>query len=128
VTRLTVGRDFDGQRVCGYEIRHGEVLAEAGWQPWLDFEPLGHGVLSARDPAGNVLGTTLHGLFGEDGFRTGFLTRLAARRGVEWQPAGASYASARERQVDRIADACEQYLDLDRIWGLVESAGPDGRR
>jgi hypothetical protein len=27
----------------------------------------------------------------------------------------------RQRQIDRVADACEEHLDLDRLWGLVET-------
>jgi adenosylcobyric acid synthase len=122
VTRLTEARDLEGQRVCGYEIRHGEVFPDPGWQPWLETGPQPRdAVLSARDPAGDALGTTLHGLFEEDGFRRAFLTRLASRASVDWRPTGVSYAAAREQQIDRIADACEAHLDLDGLWRLVAS-------
>ena len=76
--------------------------------------------LGLRDAAGGVLGTTLHGLFEEDAFRSSFLGFVAARRGRVWRPSGASYAAARERQIDRIADACEEHLDTERLWRLLD--------
>jgi adenosylcobyric acid synthase len=72
------------------------------------------------DATGAVLGTTLHGLFEEDAFRSHFLGFVAARRGRVWASTGTSYAAARERQIERIADACEEHLDTERLWRLVD--------
>ena len=121
VTRLVVTTASAGVPVSGYEIRHGSVLPEFGRRRW--FEGLEYdSALSARSVDGNVVGTTLHGLFEDDEFRSWFLADLAARRGREWQPSGLAFAAARERQIDTIADACEEHLQLTRIWELVESA------
>ena len=79
-------------------------------------------LISAADADGIVLGTTLHGLFEDDGFRHRFLAELAGRRGRTWADSGLSFAAARQGQIDRIADACEEHLDLDALWRLVESA------
>jgi adenosylcobyric acid synthase len=118
VTRLAVGSGPDGTRVRGYEIRHGRIEPRIGCVPWLTTS-VGH-ALGALDASGGVLGTTVHGLFEEDGFRSWFLGLVAERRGRPWRPAGKSYAAARERQIDRIADACAEHLDTDRLWRLVE--------
>jgi adenosylcobyric acid synthase len=121
VTRLVTTTASDGVSVSGYEIRHGYLLPEFGRRRW--FEGLEYdAALSARDIGGNVVGTTLHGLFEDDEFRSWFLADVAARRGRDWQPSGLTFASARERQIDTIADACEESLDLTRLWQLVESA------
>jgi adenosylcobyric acid synthase len=128
VTRLIETTDPGGEVVRGYEIRHGRVSAGPGCRPWLgsgadsDGAPDTDGTISARAASGAVLGTTVHGLFEEDGFRTAFLSEVAARRGRAWRPSGFSFAEARERQIDRIADACETHLDLDRLWRLLESS------
>ena len=45
---------------------------------------------------------------------------MAAARGKSWQPSGASFAAAREDQIDRMADVCATHLDLDALWRLVE--------
>ena len=108
-----------GAAVAGYEIRHGRIRAEREHRPWLasDGEPI-----SAADADGVVLGTTVHGLFENDAFRTRFLADVAARRGRAWSPSGLSYAGARQRQIDRVADACEEHLDLEALWRLLEPA------
>jgi adenosylcobyric acid synthase len=123
-TRLRSGTGPTGAPLHGYEIRHGRGAAQAGWEPWLTLEGASteHDVESALDPASQVFGTTLHGLFEEDGFRGDFLAAVASARGRRWQPSGASFAEARERQIDTVADACETHLDLEALWGLVESA------
>jgi adenosylcobyric acid synthase len=120
VTRLVDAIETEsGAVVTGYEIRHGRIGAERDHRPWLELDD---DLISAADAEGTVLGTTVHGIFENDDFRTRFLQRVAARRGRVWSPSGLSYAAARQRQIDRVADACEEYLDLGALWRLVESA------
>ena len=123
LTRLTTSGGPDGAPVRGYEIRHGRLSPRPGYVAWL--APDGaDGPVSAVAGAGVLLGTTLHGLFEEDAFRAWFLAHVAARRGAGWRPSGVSYAALRERQIDRIADACAAHLDLERLWALVEAGPP----
>ncbi len=121
VTRLSRARDHDGRRVGGYEIRHGRMTALGQHRPWLSLEN-DPDLVSASDAGGTVLGTTLHGLFEDDAFRHRFLAELAGRRGRTWAGSGVSFAAARQDQIDRVADACEEHLDLEALWRLVESA------
>jgi adenosylcobyric acid synthase len=125
-TRLRNGTGPDGSPVRGYEIRHGRTTAQSGSavQAWLMLEGSAESddIESARDPSGLVFGTSLHGLFEEDAFRSAFLGHVAAARGKEWQPSGLSFADARHDQIDRVADACGEYLDTDALWRLVEEA------
>ncbi len=107
-------------RCHGYEIRHGRMHPGASYSSWFDAEGSGEAV-SARTASGRVVGTTLHGLFENDAFRSWFLAAVASRRGRAWRASGLDYSSAREAQIDRIADACEAHLDLDQIWRLVET-------
>jgi adenosylcobyric acid synthase len=111
----------DGVAVAGYEIHHGLTAASAGWLPW--FDPAGgelaRDVLSARSADGLVVGTSLHGLFESDAFRSVFLTQVARAANKPWQPSGRSFAQAREAQIDRVADACETYLDRDALFDLI---------
>ncbi len=120
-TRLTTAVDANGRRVGGYEIRHGRMVAAGDHRAWLEPED-GDDLVSASDAEGTVLGTTLHGLFEDDGFRHRFLAELAGRRGRTWAGSHVSFAAARQSQIDRIANACEEHLDLEALWRLVESA------
>jgi adenosylcobyric acid synthase len=114
------GGPADGERVAGYRIHHGRVAGDgAGAEPWLvadDGTPLGWW-------DGQVAGTTLHGLFEADGFRAAVLRWAAAVAGVDPPPGlgRRSFAAARLARLDRIADAVERHLDLDRLWAIVAS-------
>jgi len=137
ITRLREGSGPGGAPVHGYEIRHGRTAALEGWEEWLRLDEIGEGdggerghddIASAHDRGGLVFGTSLHGLFEPDRFRGEFLRSVATARGKSWRPSGASFAAAREQQIDRMADACAAHLDLDALWRLVELGRPGHRR
>jgi adenosylcobyric acid synthase len=109
-----------GERVAGYRIHHGRVSARTGAQPWLvadDGTALGW-------HADRVAGTTLHGLFESDRFRAAVLGWAAEEAGAPERGGGdaVSFAAARAARFDRIADALERHLDLDRLSSLIEAA------
>ncbi len=108
VTRQRRGHALQ-QRVTGYEIHHGRVTATDSWIALDD----AYGAGPEGSQRGRFSGTTLHGLFEEDGFRSAFL-------GVE--PSGVSFAAAREAQIDRLADMLEAHLDLAAIDSLIKEA------
>ncbi len=118
VTRRRCGRAF-GQRVAGYEIHHGRTVLRPGATAWLEFDDEhGRGPGGAASSDGSVLGTGLHGLFDEDGFRGAFLGHVADLRRKRFVPAGVDFAAAREAQLDRLADLVESNVDtaaIDRI-------------
>jgi adenosylcobyric acid synthase len=108
VTRQRRGHALD-QRVTGYQIHHGRVTAA---DPWIALDDA-YGAHPEGSRQGRFAGTTLHGLFEDDGFRAAFL-------GIE--PSGVSFAAAREAQLDRLADMLEAHLDLTAIETLVKEA------
>jgi adenosylcobyric acid synthase len=107
-------------RVTGYQIHHGVTTTS---DPWITLddaygtepEPEGSGTRN-----GQIRGTTLHGLFEEDGFRAAFLSEVAVTRHKTWRPLGASFAAARESQFDRLADMLEAHLDMQALEGLLQ--------
>jgi adenosylcobyric acid synthase len=105
-----------GQRVSGYEIHHGVTTRGPAAAGWVHLDDV-HGCEGdgAVDPEANAVGTSLHGLFEEDGFRATFLTEVGRRREKTFVPAGASFAAAREAQFDRLADVIEANLDLEAV-------------
>jgi adenosylcobyric acid synthase len=74
--------------------------------------------------AGRVVGTTLHGLFENDGLRAGVLRWAAERAGKRWSPSGLDFAAHRLARLDRMADAVENHLDLDRLRALIAEGAP----
>lgn len=107
-----------GIDVSGYEIRMGRV--DGSGQPVLHLDGESEGSISED---GWVLGTSLHGLFLNAGFRHALLTALAARKGVAL-PEDAQRASA--DPFDRLADALEASLDVSELDAIIWGSG--GRR
>jgi len=122
-----VGRAVDGpgsgSSVGGYRIHHGRVRPTGaafadGMAPWLvadDDSLLGW-------HRGHLCGTTLHGLFEDDAFRSGVLGWAAAQSGKQWSPSGVSFAAARLSRLDAIADALETHLDMGAVTRIISSA------
>ena len=108
--------------VGGYEIRHGRMIGGGRPSAWL--EPDGTVTRPdqrgrrRRDGPGYDAARALRGRR----LPHRFLAELAGRRGRTWADSGLSFAAARQGQIDRVADACEEHLDLDALWRLVESA------
>jgi adenosylcobyric acid synthase len=114
VTRQATGSAL-GQRVTGYEIHHGRTHAAPGAGGWITPE-------GCQADGGRILGTNLHGLLDNDGFRAAFLQAVADRAGRPWVPSSLSFAAARCARFDRLADALEKHLDLAAIDQLITSA------
>ncbi|GAB6985569.1 cobyric acid synthase [Nocardioides pyridinolyticus] len=112
VLRLPRGTAL-GAPTTGYEIHHGRVTRGPGAAEFLG---------GAR--AGHVLGTMWHGSLESDSFRTAFLTEVARLTGHVWEPSGVSFAAARERRLELLADLVEEHLDLEAIHGLALSGAP----
>ena len=107
--------------VLGYEIHMGQTLLGEGVRPLMeivygkasDWRP--DGVISA---SGRILGTYLHGLFDEAGFRASFLDALWKSTG-KTRPAGSaslpSMKEMRERNYNRLAALLREHLDLSLL-------------
>jgi adenosylcobyric acid synthase len=119
--KVTVRRSGQalGQAVGGYEIHHGRTIRGPGAAPWVTLD--GGEAEGARDGQGRVMGTTLHGLFEADTFRTAYLTMVARLRGRDFSAAGVSFPAARQAQFDRLADLVAGHLDLDALDRLIRS-------
>jgi adenosylcobyric acid synthase len=110
--RRPVG-SWRGETVDGYEIHHGQVTVGGG-EDFLD---------GCR--SGAVWGTLWHGVFESDGFRRAFLTEVAATAGVrEFAADGRSFAYARERRIDRLADLIDTHVDTEAVLALIEHGAP----
>ena len=124
---------LERQSVCGYEIHHGQTavmsaLVSAVASPDLtgqpsvrvvmadsEEQPLGWGICDAQGRA-RVWGSYLHGLFDVDSFRHAFLQSLRSEAGLPPAPL-ATYGLGPE--LDRLADAVEESLDMPAILGQL---------
>ena len=109
-----------GEPVGGYEIHNGQVRVEGGESLFTDAS--GAALEGCRD--GAVWGTIWHGALESDGFRRAYLAEVARVCGLRFEPdPGVSFAAEREKQLDRLGDAVQAYVDTERLWRLIED-GP----
>jgi adenosylcobyric acid synthase len=115
--RQVRGTTRDGLPATGYEIRHGRV-SRTGGEPWI-----------APDEgcaAGDVLGTSWHGLLEGDAVRRGLLRWVAERTGRDWVPGTRPFAEVREAHLDRLADWLAEHVDEPALLDLIERGAPTG--
>ena len=112
VLRLPTGTAL-GVPASGYEIHHGRVTVG-------DAEPFLGGARS-----GSVFGTMWHGSLEGDDLRRVWLAEVAEAAGIDaFTPGAVSFAAQREAQIDALADAVEEHLDLDRVLDLAVDGAP----
>lgn len=103
--------------VRGYEIHAGRTQ---GSDTDLAMLELAGGVNDgARNARGNVMGTYLHGLFTQDGFRDAFLRHMAGH-GSRLQ---AGFESTVQGALDELAAALGTCIDTDRLWAASGHGG-----
>ena len=114
-------KEMAGQELIGYEIHMGQTENMGDRSAFHIFEtPEGNadyadGTISAQ---GTVLGTYIHGLFHNHGFRRSLLNSLRRRRGLpeRW----GETVTDKENQYDRLAQLIRQSLDMERIYQIID--------
>jgi adenosylcobyric acid synthase len=96
---------WSGHDVLGYEIHHGVARVD----------PAAEGFLGGAR-AGTVWGTMWHGAFENDAFRRAW---LVATTGFRADPAIPGFRARREAMLDRLADAVQEHLDVDRLLEVI---------
>ena len=112
VGRSGLLRFANGLELAGYEIHAGRT--EASGPPAVEVSGRDEGCLS---PDGWVMGTSLHGILTDPGFRRAILTSLATRKAVVLP----GRVEVPADPLDRLADALSAVTDLAAldqiIWG-----------
>ena len=109
----TIGK----HRVSGYQIRYGRPLTRC--PGWLHLDGDDEGAISHD---GTVHGTSLHGLFDADEFRTEFLAGLAETMHRQYSPAPETFSASLEAHHDHLADWIEAHIDIGRVTEMAASA------
>ena len=95
----------------GYEIHHGRTRVGSDASAWVvdaeDGGVLGHA-------AAGHWGCYLHGVFGNDALRRDWLRRLGVA-----EHAPAAWKARIDEELDRLADAVEASLEVDRFFGWL---------
>lgn len=120
------GQPIMQAELSGYEIHIGQTTYLNHAHPFAHIArhttvptQLADGCISAE---GRIIGTYIHGIFDEDGFRHAFLS--AARAFHQLSPVNdyVPWKAKRDASIQRLAAEVEQALDMDRIFGWVGRA------
>lgn len=108
--------------VEGYEIHCGRTEVEEGSFSQI-IEKSGERV-SLLDGAINkqatVFGTYLHGIFDNTAFTQTILNNLRRKKGLAQRYEEEDYRSYKEREYDRLADEVRRYIDIPKIYRIME--------
>jgi adenosylcobyric acid synthase len=105
------GMTADGAPFSGYEMHMGVTKGPDRTRPFARLaDGSAEGAISAD---GRVLGTYVHGLFGDDRQRAAWLARFAAGA------ANIAYDTSIEQTLDALAAHLAAHLDLDRLLKLA---------
>ena len=116
-TAQRVGVDDEGHPISGYQIHHGRTVAR-DVTPWFFLDDARNTEGIRRSEEG-LYATSLHGLFESDAFRHAFLAEVAGHRAKIFLPSPEPFAEVREREIDVVADAIEESLNLELIFELI---------
>ena len=123
----------EGLGFTGYEIHMGATEADAAAGGETTISPFRLSTRSgrpvdARDGSvsgdGWVMGTYVHGLFGNTGLRHSILRRIAARKGVALALQEDSFSQSRE--YDKLATLVRASLDMEAVYRIVGLAPTQG--
>jgi adenosylcobyric acid synthase len=119
-----VGLPGREQTVTGYEIHLGATEARGAGGPALKLTSRNGQPGAVPDgwvsDSGLIMGTYVHGLFDDDGFRQAFVSALLGTKPGSPEDAPAwSYQAFQEAQLDRLAENLRRHLDLARLWEII---------
>lgn len=119
-----LGADFSCNHLKGYEIhmgrteffnniRHAFTITSRSDQPVISAD----GVVRSD---GLVMGTYIHGIFDNDGYRRSLLNALRIRKDLAPVEAASDTLTLKENSYNRLADTVRQSLNMDLIYTLME--------
>jgi len=103
-----------GARIAGYEIHMGVSHGPALARPFARLNNRDDGAVSAD---GRIAGTYVHGVFDV----AEACDALLAWAGLS-RPDSPDYVALRDHHIDRLADAVERHIDLERVLGIINPA------
>ena len=104
VTPTTAVHLASGAQINGYEIHIGDTIGNDCTRPFATSKGTPDGAITFT---GQIMGTYLHGLFSNNGFRHYFLQNIGAK------PSNLDYDQEVENILDKLADHMEKNVDID---------------
>ncbi len=120
--RVKVDLDFYRGEIAGYEIHMGRTYFSQNKgvrSAFTIIERSGQTVIDRGGGAvcGNVIGTYIHGLFDNDGFRRAFLNHIRTRKGLA--PLNRRNDIDWDKEYDKLAELVRNNIDVTKIYEIV---------
>jgi len=128
--RAIADLEFYKGEIAGYEIHMGRTYFSDGdiKSAFTVIERSGKKVLddSGGAVSGNVIGTYIHGIFDNDGFRQAFLNYIRLKRGLSPVSVRASMNKNENKsgidwdmEYNKLADLVRRSIDMNRVYEIV---------
>lgn len=104
-------------KVSGYEIHMGESEVLDGAQPFAILEDGTEDGIISED--GQVMGTYLHGIFDNDGFREQIIEAVKVRKNIELKTEAFDFKAFKEEQYDLLAQTVLESLDIEKMMEII---------
>jgi adenosylcobyric acid synthase len=114
LSRVTATHLPTGMHISGYEIHLGKTNGPDCVRPFARIGDAPDGAISEN---GRIMGTYLHGCFGEDSFRRAFLSALGA------ETSDLSYEATVDRTLDELGRHLEEHIDIERLLTFAAPVG-----
>ncbi|MCI0605568.1 cobyric acid synthase [bacterium] len=103
----------------GYEIHHGSVRFESSYTPFFLIRDGRSPVRSEgySDPARNIYGSSIHGIFDQPEFRRWFLNRIRKKKG--WEPLNVLSIDP-DLAYQELAAMVRKNIDMDLLYRIIE--------
>lgn len=112
---------LSGLCYSGYEIHMGRTELSGKEQKEKGTLQEENVILSGTDR--NVYGTYVHGIFDKADIAAGIVKALAQKKGLSISDGGLEdYQSVKEKQYDKLADTLREYLNMEEIYGMLQTA------
>ena len=118
-TRQITGVAYNGKKITGYEIHQGQSVVKGG-QAFSEIEGRKEGCV-----LNNCVGTYVHGVFDETGFRESYIKKIFDKKGISFDVKTIDIEEYKNSQYDKLADLIRENMDMDKIYEILENKETD---
>ena len=118
-TRQVTGVAYNGEKITGYEIHQGQSVVKGG-QAFSEIEGRKEGCV-----LNNCVGTYVHGVFDETGFRESYIKKIFDKKGISFDVKTIDIEEYKNSQYDKLADLIRENMDMDKIYEILENKETD---
>ena len=106
----------------GYEIHMGECTRKENAKPLVTITDKVNGDSKADGTyKDNVYGSYVHGIFDKEEVAEAVVTSIGKKKGLDVsEMTGVDFAEYKEKQYDLLADGLREYLDMEKIYKILE--------